>query len=93
VLHRLHADKTTAPTKQTIPPTKNKTTKTGWWWCMSLSPAVERQRQVDLCEFSASSRTHRTVAQRNLVSKQQQQQQQQQQQLLQQNTNKQQKKK
>ena len=26
----------------------------GWWWCMSLIPALRRQRQLDLCEFEAS---------------------------------------
>jgi hypothetical protein len=26
----------------------------GRWWCIPLTPALERQRQVDLCEFEAS---------------------------------------
>jgi hypothetical protein len=25
----------------------------GWWWCMPLIPALNRQRQVDLFEFKA----------------------------------------
>ena len=45
------------------------------WWHRSLVPALRRQRQTDLCEFEASlaykvsSRTARTVTQKNLVSK------------------------
>jgi hypothetical protein len=26
----------------------------GWWWCMSLIPALRRQRLLDLCVFKAS---------------------------------------
>ena len=46
------------------------------WECTSLIPALERQRQIDLCEFEislvhrVSSRTAR-VSQRNPVSKKQ----------------------
>ena len=42
---------------------------------MLLIPALGRQRKVDLCEFEASlvyrmsSRTARTVTQRNLITK------------------------
>ena len=42
---------------------------------MNLIPALRKQRQVDFCEFKASlvyrvsSRTARTVSQRNPVSK------------------------
>ena len=45
------------------------------WWCAPLIPALRRQRQVNLCEFEASlvyrtsSRTAKTVTQRNPVSK------------------------
>lgn len=26
----------------------------GWWWPMPLTPALQRQRKGDLCEFKAS---------------------------------------
>ena len=48
---------------------------TGRWWYRPLIPALRRQRPVDLCEFKAnlvytvSSRTAKTVTQRNPVSK------------------------
>ena len=50
------------------------------WWCVSLIPALGKQRQVDLCEFEASlvyrasSRTVRAVTQRNPVSENKQKQ-------------------
>jgi hypothetical protein len=44
----------------------------GWgWWLMSLTPALRRQRQEDLCDFEASLvyRASSRTAQRNSVSK------------------------
>ena len=46
-----------------------------WWECIPLIPELRRKKQVDLCEFVASlvyrvsSRTARTVSQKNPVSK------------------------
>ena len=48
--------------------------------CTPLIPVLGRQRQVDLCDleaslvYKASSRTARTITQRNSVSKQKQKQ-------------------
>ena len=56
---------------------KNKT-HARQWWCTFLIPALGRERQTDLSEleasliYKASSRTARTVTQRNPVSKNQQ---------------------
>ena len=51
----------------------------GLWWRMPLIPALERQKQADLCEFKSSliykvsSRTARAVSQRSPVLKNQRQ--------------------
>ena len=33
---------------------KNPEARAGWWWHMTLTPALGRQKQVDLCKFEAS---------------------------------------
>jgi hypothetical protein len=44
------------------------------WWYIPLIPALQRQRQVDLCDFKAnlvykvSSRTAKAITQRNPVT-------------------------
>lgn len=43
--------------------------KARWWWHMPLSPALEMQRQVDLCKFEASLvyRSSSNIARRSIV--------------------------